>query len=340
MREEEGAHGYGRTEPSWQRSVASPPARPSHIRVRMTGVFKTYSAKWSRVPGNVRGGVWLLLHGLAFVLLAALVKHMGTRLHVTEILFFRQVFMFLFVLPLIVRDFPRALMTARPDLQAIRVVGVFLTILLAFTAYVHLPLADVTTIGFAKSFFVTIFAVLILGEAVGRRRWIAVLAGFVGVVIVVRPEGAGAFNIYGLMAICAAAAGGFVAVIIRKLSQTDQPVTILTYHSLGVALLLIPPTVYFWTTPTWTEFGLLFAIGALSGLAQMGAILAYRAGEAAAIAPLDYVRLLYAVFLGLLLFGDWPSPYLYVGAAIIIAASFYTIRREARDGRSVEGPSF
>ena len=72
----------------------------------------------------------------------------------------------------------------------------------------------------------------------------------------------------------------------------------------------------------------------------MGAILAYRAGEAAAIAPLDYVRLLYAVFLGLLLFGDWPSPYLYVGAAIIIAASFYTIRREARDGRSVEGPSF
>ena len=142
------------------------------------------------------------------------------------------------------------------------------------------------------------------------------------------------------MAICAAAAGGLVAVIIRKLSQTDQPVTILTYHSVGVGLLLIPPTMYFWVTPTWAELGLLFAVGALSGLAQIGVILAYRAGEAVAIAPLDYVRLLYAVILGLLVFGDWPSPYLYVGAAIIVAASFYTIRREARDGRGVDGPSF
>lgn len=309
-------------------------ASPPDFAARISSYLRARSELWAGLPGNVRGAIWLLGATFGFSVMIALIKMAGERLHVTEILLFRQVFMLVFVMPVIVRGFPDVLKTKRPGLHAIRLMAAGCAMLMGFTAVIHLPLADATTIAFAKSMFTTILAILILGEVVGPRRWFAVIVGFVGVLIVLRPgSDSDAFSIYGLMALGGAACAALVMVIIRKLSQTDLPMTLLAYQGIGVGLVMVPPAIYFWQTPTWTELGLLCAMGAVSVVAQIGNILAFRAGEASAIAPFEYIRLIHVVILGFFLFGDWPDWQMFLGAAVIVGASVYTMHREAQIGR-------
>ena len=141
-----------------------------------------------------------------------------------------------------------------------------------------MPLAEATAIGFAKSFFVTIAAIIILKEKVGPRRWIAVLIGFFGVIIMVQP-GTDGFNIISLYALTGSASAGLVMVIIRKLSQTDTPTTILTYQAIAIGVLVAIPAWYYWTSPSLNEWILLIAIGIISYGAQMLNVYAYKWGK-------------------------------------------------------------
>lgn len=312
-----------------------PPSDPSDSKARRRAyLLGRARARWLRLPGNVRGGLFILLAALFLSLMVALIKIAGRTLHVTEILFFRQMAMVIIASPMILRSFPRSLITARPGLQLLRVCTAFFAMLLGFTAVIHLPLAEATTIGFGKTFFTTILAILILGEVVGVRRWAAVLAGFVGVLIVAWPSGESALNIYGLLAIISAALVGFVVIAIRLLSQVDQPITILSYQAIGVGLLMLPPAIWFWRTPTLEEFVLLASIGVLGIIGQYLNILGLRAGEASALAPIDYARLVYAVVLGFWLFDEWPEPRVFVGSAIIVGAAIYTLHRERLRGKA------
>lgn len=288
--------------------------------------------RWAGMSPNVRGALWLLLASALFSAMVALIKLAGQTLHVTEILLFRQIVMIVIAAPAVLRGFPGSLRAARPDLQILRIFFAVMAMLLSFTAFIHLHLAEAITIGFARTFFITIFAILILHELVGPRRWAAMIVGFAGVLIVAKPSVIDGLNMYGFMAIGGAACAGLVMVIIRLLSRTDRPVTILTYQAVGVGLLMIPPAIWFWKTPTLAELGLLAAIGVLGAVAQMANIYAFRAGEASAIAPLDYSRLVWVTLLGLLLFGEWPGPHVFIGAAVIIAAGLYTMYREQRLG--------
>ena len=121
----------------------------------------------------------------------------------------------------------------------------------------------------------------------------------------------------------------------RILTKTDPPVTILTYQALFVGFLMIIPAIMTWQDPTLGQWGLLVLIGIVSWAAQLSNIQAFRAGEATAIASLDYSRLIYATIIGVIVFSQWPSVETLVGAAIIIAASLYTVRREAIRGRQL-----
>jgi drug/metabolite transporter (DMT)-like permease len=200
-------------------------------------------------------------------------------------------------------------------------------------------MADATAIAFAKSFFVTIFAVLFLKETVGLYRWSAVAVGFLGVLVMLRP-GAEGYSIYGLMALGGAACAGMVMVIIRKLSRTDPPSTILAYQAIGVGLIMAVPAYIQWIPPTSTEWALLAAIGFVSYFAQKANIYAYSYGEASMLASLDYVRLIYATLFGWILFSELPSISTWVGAAIIVLASIYTVHRESkRKQKLANGPN-
>ncbi len=300
--------------------------------------FAAIQGRFNDLSPNLRGAVFLMVAALFFSIMIALIKVLGQKYHITQILFVRQLVMTLIVLPAIWGDFPKALKTNNLSLQLLRVGLALTAMLLGFTAVIHLKLADATALGFAKSFFVTIFAVVILKETVGIRRWAAVAIGFLGVLVMLRP-GADAFSIYGAFSVMSAGCAGLVMIIIRYMSRTDSPTTILTFQALGVGLVIAIPAIWFWQWPELIEWMIMIAMGIVSYFAQMCNIYAYKWGEASVLASLDYVRLLYATILGYLLFSSLPGIQTWIGASIIITASIYTIRREAmRKQNLVRGP--
>jgi drug/metabolite transporter (DMT)-like permease len=270
-----------------------------------------------------------MVAALGFTLMVSLIKMAGKNLPITQILFLRQVGMTIMLLPTLAATFPDSLRTQSLFLQACRILLALVAMLCGFTAFVHMPLADATAIAFAKSFFVTIFAVIILKETVGMYRWGAVVVGFIGVLIMVRP-GAEGFSLYGLLAIAGAAGAGLVMVIVRLLTRIDSPPTILAYQAIGVGLIMAIPAYFQWIEPSMREWMLIAGIGVVSYFAQKANIYAFKYGEASMLASLDYVRLLYATFFGWLLFSELPGVSTWVGAAIIILASIYTVHRERK----------
>lgn len=286
-------------------------------------------SRFNALAPNVKGALVLVVAAFGFSIMVALIKLAGARLPVTQILLVRQWIMVSMLIPAFVNDFPNLLVTSRPDLQALRITLALIAMGCGFTAVVNLPLADATALGFVKSFFVTIFAVLVLKETVGVHRWSAVAIGFVGVLFMAQP-GTDSYSVYGLLALIGSAAAGCVMVVIRILNRTESTNTILVYQALGVGLIMIVPAWWQWLTPTPREWALMVAIGIVSFFAQKANILAYRFGEASVLASLDYVRLLFATVLGAWLFSQWPTKETLAGAMIIVLASVYTVHREAK----------
>ena len=275
-----------------------------------------------------------MLASFVFTLMALLIKLLGQHLHITQILLVRQIGMTIMVGPAILRNFPGSLRSERPRLQLIRVLFALVAMLGGFTAIIHMPLADATAIFFAKSFFITIFAVLFLAETVGVYRWSAVLVGFVGVMIMLQP-GTDNFSIYGLASLIGAAGAAAVMILLRLLSRVDSADTIMTYGALGVGVVMILPGMYFWQQPTATEWVLLVAVSVVSYFAQKCNIFAYKFGEASLLASLDYVRLLWATLFGFLMFDQFPGQSTWIGAALVIAAAIFMIYRETRRKRDL-----
>jgi len=293
------------------------------------------SSLTENLPPNTIGALWILLAAFGFSIMVTLIKFLGQDLSVFQILVVRQGVMLAIVAPKILSGLPHSLETRRPWLQLTRVFFAATAMLCGFTAVIEMPLADATAISFSKTFFITIFAIWLLGETVGVHRWGATVVGFVGVLLMLRPDGDGLIDPYALLAIAGAACAGMVMIVVRMLTRTDPPVTILTYQALGVGLIMAGPAIYTWQAPSLGQWGLLVVIGIISWAAQMANIRAFKAGEATAIASLDYTRLLYATIFGALVFSQWPRVETLVGAAIIIAASIYTVRREAKRGREL-----
>jgi len=298
-------------------------------------VERKITAMTANLPSNTIGALWVLLAAFGFSIMVTLIKFVGQDLSVFQILVVRQAVMLVIVAPTIFRGLPSSLATKRPELQLARVLLASTAMLCGFTAFIHLPLADATAISFSRTFFITIFAIWLLGETVGVHRWGATIIGFLGVLLMLRPDAEGFVDLYALLAIAGAAGAGMVMIVVRILTRTDPPVTILTYQALGVGLIMLIPAILTWQAPTLHQWGLLILVGIVSWAAQLANIKGFKAGEATAIASLDYTRLLYATVFGALIFSHWPRAETLAGAAIIIAASIYTVRREAKRGREL-----
>ena len=295
---------------------------------------RTLTTRFAALPGNVRGATWILFGSLFFTIMVTLIKAVGDRLPISEILLVRQSVMFLVALPVLIRYFPQSIVTHHPWHHAARIFLALIAMFSGFTAVVHLPLADATAIGFAKSFFITIFAIVFLREVVGLRRWAATIVGFLGVLIMLRPSAAG-IDYYGMLAVIGAAAAGLVMILIRFLSRHDQPITILTFQVVFVGLLVAPLAIVEWVWPTPAEWLILAGVGLVSVAGQTCNIRAFAAGEATAIAALDYMRLIWAMAIGFAVFAEIPSLTTLAGAGLVLAASLYTVHREARRGQEL-----
>lgn len=269
---------------------------------------------------------------ILFTLMALLIKVLGQHLHITQILFIRQLGMIVMVSPAIMRHFPGSLRSNRPGLQMLRLGFAVIAMLCGFSAVIHLPLADATAISFAKSFFITIFAVIFLKEVVGVYRWSAVAIGFVGVMIMLQP-GTANFSIYSIASLVGAAGAAAIMIILRVLSQKDSVDTIMIWSALGIGIAMAIPGIYYWQPLATFEWGLFVVLVVATYFGQRCNIFAFKHGEASLLASLDYVRLLWATLLGYLVFGDFPGVPTWIGASIVISAAIFVIYRETRRGR-------
>jgi drug/metabolite transporter (DMT)-like permease len=223
--------------------------------------------------------------------------------------------------------------TERPLAHVSRAAIGLATMLVAFSALAYLPLAESTTIGFAAPLFAVMLSALVLKEPVGRHRWSAVLIGFLGVLVVMRPGGADLPAIGLVLAVLAAFGVAFVTITIRQIGRTESTQTTVLWFSLLSMLALgslLPVYGRVHEGETWL---ILLALGLFGGVAQLCLTASLRYAPVPVVVPFDYTQLLWAVLLGWWIFDNHPPPTTWAGAAVIIASGLYTLYREHRLGR-------
>ena len=192
-----------------------------------------------------------------------------------------------------------------------------------------MPLAEATAFMYSKPLFTTVVAVFLLSEIVNARRWFATIVGFLGVLILVRP-GAEAINPFALLAIGSALTFAIANVMIRKMSTTEPTRRILFYYHIGGTVLFAGPAVWVWVDPIGVEWLKLIGIAGLTTLGMYGFMRAFAVGEANAVGPAENLRLIYAAVFGYFSFSEIPSIWTALGAAVIVASTYYIARVEAR----------
>jgi drug/metabolite transporter (DMT)-like permease len=201
------------------------------------------------------------------------------------------------------------------------------SMVLGFYAVSMLPLADATAIAFSQPLFSVVVAVLVAGEKVRWRRWSATVVGFVGVLVMVRP-GEGSLQLGALVALANAATVAVSILLVKRLSDSETPLMILTQFAIFSTMLLLPPALWVWRWPDLWGWVLAVGIALSATVGQYFWVQAFKSGEMSAVAPFEYMRLPFAVFMGWLVWGEMPVIWTYIGAAIVIASALYIAHRE------------
>jgi drug/metabolite transporter (DMT)-like permease len=282
-------------------------------------------------PDNPSRGIALIVMSLAVAsVMDGLSKTLAAHgFHPLQIAWARFLFITLFLMvPVAAKSF-HPLRTGRLGLQVVRGLGMFGSSLFFITSLSLLPIADSTALAFVLPFFVTALSIPLLGERVGIRRWLAVAAGFVGVLIIARPGGGG-YGAAALFPVASAMCGAVGFIATRMLRNTEPVLTTLTLSAL-IGLVATSATVPFvWRAPDGQELALMFVIGALSGVSQLLLILAFQNAQPSILAPFVYTQMIWATGVGFFMFHTLPDATTLAGAAIIIAGGIYTWHRERR----------
>ncbi len=284
---------------------------------------------------RVENGKGLLLMGLGMFLFAAvdtIAKFLTSELHPFQIVWTRQLGLLVGAVFLLALHGRRLFLTAHPKLQLIRGLVAALSAAAFIYAIRHVPLADAVAVSFVAPFMVTLMAALILREPVGWRRWVAVVLGFVGSMIILRP-GMGAVHPAAMLVVAAAFFFACRQVISRAIAARDGTGTTILYTAMTAVLVLSMPLPWVWVTPGRSEFLLLVGLALLAGLAEVCVIRALELGLAVAVAPVHYTLIIWASLYGWLVFGQFPDAWTWAGTAIIMVTGMYTLRREYLAGR-------
>jgi drug/metabolite transporter (DMT)-like permease len=267
-----------------------------------------------------------------FGLMAVCIRLASKTQHPFEIAFFRNLFGLAFTLPLLLRHGPSILKTEKLPLYLMRCLIGTIGMLAGFWAIVNLPLAQAVAISYSTPMFVTIGAVLVLREVVHTRRWLAVLVGFIGVVVLLRP-GTGTFSPAALVALLAALMSASVAISIKFLARTEKPDAIVIYTTLLWVPMSLLPAWLVWQTPSGITWLWLVLCGLFGTVAHMCWTRALQLGDASMLTPISFLQVLVVGAFGYWLFDEPVDRYTLLGALIIFASTVYIAHRETRLAR-------
>ncbi|HEY4166832.1 MAG TPA: DMT family transporter [Reyranella sp.] len=295
-------------------------------------------ARLRRLPPNIQGAVWLVSGGFIFTSNSAMIRLLSAEIESVQTAFFRAFFSVLLLAPMMLSGRVKPWESQRIHGHFWRTAMGTTSMVLGFYAVSMLPLADATALAFSQPLFSVVLAALVLREKVRWRRWSATLVGFIGVLVMVRP-GSGSLQPGAAVALLNALASATSILLVRRLSDSEKPLMILTQFAIFSTLLLAGPAIWFWKWPSAWGWTLAIGVSISATVGQYFWVQAFAVGEMSAVAPFDYLRLPFAVFVGWMIWSEMPVIWTYVGAAIVIASALYIAYRESqimRERRAAE----
>ena len=245
-----------------------------------------------------------------------------------QVLFFRGFFGIIPLIFLIPRErFYNFYYTKRPGLHLLRCISGLIALISIFIALRSLPLATVVSISFAAPIFTTILSIIFLSERIGFYRWLAVIVGFVGILIITEP-GLNSLNIYYIYPIIFCLGLSYVAIAIRQLSKTEPVWLISLNFSLLISIAGISTIPFGWIMPSFKDLLLLSLVGILGGVANLWLSQSYKFSEVSLVTPLKYLGLIFGIFFGYIIWDEVPSLKTLLGALLVIFSSIIIFRRE------------
>lgn len=292
------------------------------------------AARFSQLPGPLQGGIWMMTGALSFTIMTTLIREVAQDIHPFEIAFFRILTNLLFMLPFVFRvGTAAAFRTDNRKIYMFRALVGVVFLMSFFPGAAMLPISDSQALIFTAPLFASVMAVLFLGEVLRVRRIAALIIGFVGALIILRP-GLQEISTGALLVLIAAGANSTSHIIVKYAMRSDHPDQAVLYLSLFVTPLMLLPALYVWITPNWTQLGLMVAIGALATINQRCVSRAFASADATAVLPFDFARLPFAAIIGFLVFAELPDLWVWVGGGVIFVSSVYIAHREAIAARS------
>lgn len=291
-----------------------------------------------RLAPITRAALWILLSGVCSVMMNVLIRVAAQTMHPFEVAFFRCFFGLVLLLPWIVKSGPALLRSRNTGFYLLRASVGLVSMATWFYGITVVPLATATAVNFTAPLFATLGAALILHEDVRLRRWSAVVLGFVGVLVIMRP-GSERLDANLLILLLSAATAAMNNITVKFLVRSEPPSRIVAFFMIYLTPLSLIPALFVWRWPDPSTFGALIGLGCLGTVAHIAVARALAAADASACAPFEFARLPFAALIGFLWFGEVTDLWTWAGAAIIAGSSVYVAHREAklaRLGRSGE----
>lgn len=266
----------------------------------------------------------------AFTVMTLLIKYLGEDYPAPLQTFYRNVAGLVVMLPLIARAPVAVFRTTRPGLLLFRATAGTLGMILGFYSYQKMPLADANALSFTRTLWLVPLAAFVLKEPVGPRRVLATMIGFLGALLMLQPSTEGGMGWPAIAALVAALLIALTVTGMKVMTRDHSTMTLMAWSAVLGFVLTIPGAMLTWRTPNPTDLLLLSCMGVLGLITQACYIKGMAEGDAAVMAPIDYTRLVFAVLLGYLLFGEVPDSVTMLGASIIIGSTLYITWREAQ----------
>ena len=277
----------------------------------------------------MRSGILMLMATGVLAGMHTIIRYLSAEMHPFQIAFFRSLFGLFFLCPLLMSQGLATLKTKQLKLNLVRGITSVSAMLAWFYGISVIELAKATTLSFTNAIFGSLAAVLFLGEKMHARRWVAVLLGFAGVLVVLRP-GLIEVNIGSMVILFSAVMWGISMVMMKQLTRTDSTVGIIMWFTISTTVLTFPFAVVNWTWPSLEDVFWLTVMGLLGSLGHLAAVSGFKLSDATAVLPMDFTRLVWVSLFGFLFFGEIPEIWTWLGAAIIISSTALIIVRESQ----------
>ena len=283
-----------------------------------------------RLSPNIHGALWMLASALGFTVMTTLIKFLGDDYPASLQTFYRQLAGFVILLPVIFRRRGAAFATTRPGILIFRSTAGTVGMILSFYAFQKMPLADANALSFTRTLWLVPLAAFVVRETIGPLRIGAAVVGFLGVLLMIRPGANGEFAV-GVPALAMLGSSFLFALTItgmKVMTRDHSPMVLLVWSATLGLILAIPGAALAWRWPAPMDLALLCLMGVMGTVTQGCYIKGMAIGDAAAMAPIDYVRLVFSAAAGFFLFHEVPTVWTMAGAGVVVASTLFITFRE------------